>query len=273
MQYLSDHWFLSLCFALLGAVIVGFVIWFGYEFKKARRRSNVYEELLSPSGVFKPTVEAIRLFMPVILPEGSPQEFPRHLQTFIRNATPNKLANWVHEFLELREETDATVDAKRAITIASALYGFPIPGILLEVDERTAVLLSLFERSMRSMYVPRLKLSGERPATDIFTDQQLLIAKYYKPFLIVNKIMMSIAAEKSYPGFAFFVDYFRDNAKLVTPREFTDNEIRSMVTAYASLTKTCVPYEYINVDDLAKKMVVRFKGLRVVEPTPELLKT
>jgi hypothetical protein len=152
-------------------------------------------------------------------------------------------------------------DVRRAVTIASALYGFPIPPILICFDSRTAQIYK-FIKAEQELVIAKKEFMLE---ADI-SESILGFENYRKAYPTVSKTLAHFALEGRYPSFHVFWTTFKKNYKNSSLKINSPEVLRSIVTAYAASVALPVPREYIAMDRLAFSIVKAVEAANKAPP-------
>lgn len=180
--------------------------------------------------------------------QRNPRSFPEDLQGFIAELKPGEISTILLE-MAVGEFTQRKKDVCRAVTIAAACFNFRIPFQLVCLDARTHLLYRALKNQMEMVavkydYRKQSSLSNGQPHGVIIEDNCAEPDQcYLECFAVAGLILMHYAAKGPYPSLRNFVRTFNRNVK--GKREYSEREVRSLVTAYAGVTKQRLPANYI----------------------------
>lgn len=228
--------------AVVAITVAVLVLYFRFKVRSSRRQSKKPPIMVTECGLFKITPETILSYEEKFSEEIAP--LPVQIIGLIKNHTSKDLAGLLFD-IEDGATRKSTLDKKRAITIAAALYGFFIPHQLVLLDARTAYLYLSFKYQLRLVGM-------EFDVEDIVPPEGMAETEFVylrKQITAAGNLLLYYAQCGFYPPFDVFANAFNINFKyqyrLHGRTYFTEHEIRSLVIAYAAVTKTKIPHEYI----------------------------
>lgn len=244
---------------LLAVVITAlYMAWCLY----AKAKSVYYAvRVTTPLGRVRLTPRVIKAYSWKPHAQVATAPFPESLWRFIRPLKSSDLGRLSAQLI-YNDEVGKFDNVKRAATISAALYGVEIPASLLLVDGVTAALYCALQREMQLVWVkePPAGLSKVRysaAGSPILTE--MLVARYTSQLELVAKIVFFVTDKGAFPNFDVYRRTFNTNLKASLRDSYSESEIKSMVSAYAVLSRTLIPRSYVLMDSNTAAIVERMR--------------
>lgn len=185
------------------------------------------------------------------------KEFPKELYKYIRKPTPLFLSESIL-YISTSEETESNLDINRCISISSLLFKKEIPLIFVKLDKRTRLLYNILveELSLRHVLVMRFYIDKiESIIKDNHEECLENVRKYFPILKIVGEEILNLNDEHSFSS----LEYFTENINIKHKKKYSENEIKSLCTAFSAITNIKIPKIYISVDIIALSLIYYFK--------------
>lgn len=183
--------------------------------------------------------------------------FPFSLTPYMQKLNVIEITDIVMRVYKERPiDHDELRDVCRAVTIASAMFGFEIPLLLLALDNRTLQFYHSFKYTQQLRAVPNAFQYEETRQQQIEDYQRNnSVQPYYELFPIVSKAILYACVNGNYVGFTCYSSIFNRMNDSVFSRKLSHDEIRSVTTAFAALTFMQIPLSYVSLDNLALSLI------------------
>lgn len=178
--------------------------------------------------------------------------FPFSLTPFMQKLNVIEVGQEMMKVYTNKEDSESLRDICRAITIASALYGFEIPLLLLAFDKRTIALYQSFLFTQQLREIPKMIEHSEEKEKELqaFIEQHGNCRQYIQLFPVAAKALLYASSNGHYAGFPCYSSAFNRMNDTYFDKKFSHEEIRSVTTAFAAVTFMQIPLSYISLDNL-----------------------
>jgi hypothetical protein len=248
-----EWWAVVAVIFLVTALIVGLRY---TQFYAEWRRWRIARSITTPLGNVRVTQRDIRKWSWRAYPHIVENHLPDHVQLVLRKQTAGDLGRACFELID-PDKARNSVELKRAMTVAAALYNFQLPWRLVLLDEITAAYLQCALYDLETVYVDPSSLENvvDYHVAESVTLTNLGVSRYTSKLSLVGGVLLILANNPHYPAMKSFVKVFNQNLKKDLRNTFTEDEVRSMVTAYSVLTSTRIPRSYILLDAVTKAII------------------
>lgn len=195
-----------------------------------------------------------------------PKQFPCWLESYVKNPSFNDLAEWILETGDYRDPAKQD-DIRRAITVSAAFHKTRLPKQLVLVDSRAKALwvrlkFDLELKAIDKAYVAA-HVVGNSNINDVPIDNKLL-GEYNQELIRIGALVLKYSEKGNFPSFAAFARILTGYSNVSKDLPFSDEELRSMVTAYAVKAKLPIPASYIRCDLLTLYLLGHERSAAVV---------
>lgn len=179
--------------------------------------------------------------------------FPKDLALNFHPYSTKEISKASIQFFR-RADSHGVRQAKRALTLAAALFRFPIPLSMYVNDKQTMLLLTAYLADMDSRHPKRTdREPRETTGYNVYESEALSKTMIYGFVSQMPKIGELLIELETRWGFLPLVEYYIAAFRKSRAKEtmtFTDMEIKAMATAYAMACEMRLPKCYIVVNAL-----------------------
>lgn len=243
------------------AAVVVFCLWLIYRWYLIIKHRRLANKITTATGYVKCTTRNLEQLSVGWRNWLFPEPFPAHLNRYIKSYKPQELARYMLDNV-VKEPSLYRYDVHRALTIAAALFDQTLPASLFLLDSRTAALWQALKKDLKCVFVLNERTAGEDDEKFQLFDSKIMteiaLARYTAQLQKLATLLLHFANQGSYPSFEVFYKTFELNVqKLHRDNNFTQDELKSMVSALAILTCSQIPRSYIRVDSITQAIVER----------------
>lgn len=242
----SPYYAPVLMLSLYGALTLAGIYWYFRVFKK---KITVTMSKTRLTTIPEKLIEAIR-----IKEEDELTDIPKHLQKMIRKPTDGIILERMFFIHNGEKDSQMVLDLRRITTLMASITKVAIPLEMILLDSRTKALYALVKEQLELVHV-NYNLNYPIVAQRYMVENNDLNmwSNYETGMLTVGLFVLSYSNSLSYPCIDIFCDNVRSTFATKRPESerLSDQDIRSMVTAFSAIAKIKIPKSYVNEDAMA----------------------